>query len=128
MREDREREAAWRFAADLCRLADQDAVFLEQFWTSLRREEEILEEFCYYAENRQFACKASVRGCTVIDIMVWQIDHFKAQLDRGEPGMRDNGGKMLLLAFDTMLKMKREPERYLRMMQQETGTDYPDKY
>ena len=60
--------------------------------------------------------------------MVWQIDHFKAQLDRGEPGMRDNGGKMLLLAFDTMLKMKREPERYLRMMQQETGTDYPDKY
>ena len=42
--------------------------------------------------------------------------------------MGDNGDKMLLLAFDTFLKMRKEPERYIRLLQGETGTDYPEKY
>ena len=60
--------------------------------------------------------------------MVWQIDHFKAELDHRDPDMRDNGDKMLLMAFDTFLKMRKDPEKYTWMMQEETGTDYPDKY
>ena len=39
-----------------------------------------------------------------------------------------NGDRMLLMAFDTMLKMERDPERYAAPMRSETGTDYADKY
>ena len=60
--------------------------------------------------------------------MVWQKDHFKAQMDRGHYDMKQNGDKMLLMAFDTMLKMEKQPEKYVQLMQSETGTDYPDKY
>ncbi len=60
--------------------------------------------------------------------MVWQMDHFKAQLDRGHDDMKQNGDKMLLMAFDTMLKMEKQPEKYVYLMQSETGTDYPEKY
>lgn len=128
MSDKRQTDNAYEFAAELCRAADKDKAFLDRFWPELCGEEDLLEEFCYYAENRKFACKASESGYTVVDVMVWQIDHFKAQLDRGNTGMRDNGSMMILMAFDTFLKMRKEPGRYIRMIQQETGTDYPDKY
>ena len=60
--------------------------------------------------------------------MVWQMDHFKAQLDRGKDDMKNNGDKMLLMAFHTMLEMEQDPTRYIFSMQNETGTDYPGKY
>ncbi len=119
---------ARQFAESLCKHAQKDEAFLTEFWEALAGEADILEEFYYYMEHGTFACRASVKGYTVIDVMVWQIDHFKAALDRRDPGMSGNGDQMLLLAFDTLLKMKQEPEGYIRRMQGETGTDYPEKY
>lgn len=121
-------ERAYRFAASLCHYAGQGEDFLADFWAGLCGEADLLEEFCYYMENGAFACRASVQGYTVVDVMVWQIDHFKAALDQVIPGIRDNGDKMLLMAFDTFIKMRKEPEKYVRRLRQETGTDYPDKY
>lgn len=119
---------AYQFTKALCYYAGKDEEFQEKFWKRLCGEEDILEEFCYYMENQTFACKVKIEGYTVIDIMVWQIDHFKAELDRGDSGMGNNGDQMLLMAFDTFMKMRKEPERYVRLMRDETGTDYPGKY
>ena len=44
-----------------------------------------------------FACKAKIEGYTVVDIMVWQMDHFKARLDVDNSGTRQNGDRMLVL-------------------------------
>lgn len=60
--------------------------------------------------------------------MVWQTDHFKAELDRGKYDMKRNPSKMVLMAFDTFLNMEKDPEKYVRQMSGETGTDYPGKY
>ena len=49
-------------------------------------------------------------------------------MDRGKDDMKHNGDKMLLMAFDTMLKMEQSPEYYVNLLQTETGTDYPEKY
>ncbi|MCD7840964.1 MAG: hypothetical protein LUG56_00675 [Lachnospiraceae bacterium] len=86
-----------------------------------------MAEFSYYLEHQNFLCNANVDGYTVVDIMVWQMDHFKAQMDRGKYAMRENGDTMLLMAFDTFLKMKQDKEPYLLKLQGETGTDYPGK-
>ena len=102
---------AREWAEALCLYAGEDQVFLEQFWKALRESGPVYREFIYY-----------------LDIMVWQMDHFKAQLDRGHDDMKQNGDKMLLMAFDTMLKMEKQPEKYVYLMQSETGTDYPEKY
>lgn len=116
------------FIRELCRYAGEDEIFAGAFWDKLREDGEIYEEFSYYIEHGNFACKAKVEGYTVIDIMVWQMDHFKARLDRDNSGTRQNGDRMLLLAFDTLLNMRKEPEKYIQRMSGETGTDYPDKY
>ncbi|NBI89709.1 hypothetical protein D3Z45_03695 [Lachnospiraceae bacterium] len=108
--------------------AGEDEEFLQGLGAGLLTCPEIGEEFLHYVETGDFSCKAKVEGYTVVDIMVWQIDHFKAEMDRGLYGMKHNGSKMVLRAFDTMLKMRKEPEKYRYLMQTETGTDYPEKY
>lgn len=128
MEEKMEREAAWQWAKALCYYAGEDEKFLEQFWDMLTASEGVYKEFVYYLTNQAFLCQYKVEGYSVVDIMVWQMDHFKAQMDRGHDDMKQNGDKMLLMAFDTMLKMERQPEKYVLLMQSETGTDYPEKY
>lgn len=121
-------EKAYQFAAGLCEDAGRGAGYLEVFWKALCEDSEILEEFCFYMEKNTFACGVSIAGYSIVDILVWQIDHFKAQLDRKDASLRGNGSKMLLDAFDAFLKMRKEPEHYVRLLQSETGTDYPEKY
>ncbi len=108
--------------------AGEGEVFLQELAAGLLTCPEIGEEFLDYAEKGEFSCKVKVEGYTVVDIMVWQIDHFKAEMDRGQYGMKHNGSKMVLRAFDSLLKMKKEPEKYVYQMRSETGTDYPEKY
>lgn len=108
--------------------AGESRGFLEELETGLLASPGIGEEFLFYVEKGDFSCKTKIKGYTVLDILVWQIDYFKAAMDRGRPGMGDNGSKMALRAFDTLLKMEKEPEKYIQRMQSETGTDYPEKY
>ena len=121
-------EAVAGFVRSLCHYAGEEEAFEKDFMERLAADEEICEEFSYYMEHGNFACKAKVFGYTVVDIMVWQIDHFKAWLDRDTVGTSQNPDRMILLSFDTLLKMKQNPQEYLKKLQGETGTDYPGKF
>ena len=121
-------EKAYQWAQALCHYAGEDETFLQDFWQRIRQSEHIYKEFTHYLEHQNFLCEYTVEGYSVVDIMVWQMDHFKAQMDRGKDDMKSNGDKMLLMAFDTILKMERDPARYVELMQTETGTDYQGKY
>ena len=116
------------FIGELFRYAGEDAAFGKNFWEKLRADEETCREFVYYMEHGTFACQAKAAGYTVVDVMIWQMDHFKARLDRDNSGTRENGDRMVLLAFDTFLDMKKDPQKYVQKIAGETGTDYPDKY
>ena len=90
--------------------------------------EKIRKEYIYYMINNRFLGEYSVCGMTVVDIMIWQMDHFKSDLDRGLYDMQSNPNKMLLRAFYTMLKMEKDPQLYLEKYSSDTGTDYPGKF
>ncbi len=108
--------------------AMEDEEFLDTLAKAIWEDAEAAEEFACYMETGNFLCRKNVDGYTVVDVMVWQIDHFKAEMDRGKYAMSENGSKMVLRAFDTFMKMKKQPDKYKGLMQSETGTDYPDKY
>ena len=124
--EDKARAYAW--ARALCYYAGENESFLERFFAMLTASEGVSKEFLYYLEHQDFLCAHKVAGYSLIDIMVWQMDHFKAQLDRDRTEMKSNGDKMLLEAFHTMLLMEQDSEYYVNLMQSETGTDYEGKY
>lgn len=122
------KEKAYEWAKALCYYAGENEEFLKQFWDALMQSEGVYQEYLYYMEHQNFCCAYKVAGYSLVDIMVWQMDHFKAQLDRDRNEMKNNGDKMLLMAFDTMLRMEKTPDHYVDMMLNETGTDYPGKY
>ena len=128
MSEEREFDEISGYARELGAQAGLDEEFLGSFLGKLWEDREVLEEFVYYVEHNQFADRIKVNGYGIVDVLVWQIDHFKAWLDRDNTQTKENGSAMLLRAFDTFLDMRKCPEKYVRAMESETGTDYPDKY
>lgn len=100
----------------------------EGFWNELKEDRELFEELEYYSRNGNFLCKYKVAGYTVTDILVWQVDHFKAYLDRHEEINRYRQDKLLYSTFDILLKMRKNPEVYVKKLQDETGTDYEGKF
>jgi hypothetical protein len=119
----------FNYALNLASLAEIGNDFLAQFWNELVSCPDIYEEFFYYAEHGEFLCKFNIEGYTIIDIMVYQVDHFKSALDKPDMSKyKNNGYFMVLMAFDTLLKMKADSTGYIFNMKHDSGTDLPDKF
>jgi hypothetical protein len=113
---------------ELCACAKEDDAFADTFIETIAKYEDIENELLYYAIHGDFLGQAEVAGYSVMDILVWQIDHFKSHMDRGEYDMQSNPERMVLKAFDTLLQMKVDKEPYVLAFQSESGTDYAEKY
>lgn len=120
-------EAAHEWAYALCECAGETRKYADTFWDRLTRSEGVYGEYVNYMLTQDFACTYSIDGVTIVDIMVWQIDRFKAGMDTVRPE-RDNPDRMLLTAFVTMLDMEERPEELLDAYRRDTGTDYPGKF
>ncbi len=112
----------------ICRENGLDEAFFESFWEQLCADDGVYLEYVYYLIHGDFKGKEKVEGVSVVDILIWQIDHFKAQLDVDTTLTKRRSGSMVLLAFDTFMKMKKDPRRYLSKLREDTGTDYPGKF
>ena len=122
------REMVRQATGKICEENGLDEAFFNSFWEALLEEDEIYKEYVHYLIYQDFACRVRVEGVTVADVLIWQIDHFKAQLDVDTTLTKKRSGSMVLLAFDTFLKLKRRPEEYLPRLREDTGTDYPGKF
>ena len=112
---------AW--AIRLCLCAGESEQDGETFWQNISKEQDILQEFAYYYECQDFLCAFERDGLTMADILVWQMDHFKAHMDYADSANRYDKDRLLLSTFRTMLLLKQEPERIIRAFASETGTD-----
>lgn len=120
-------EAAHEWAYALCECAGETVEYADTFWDRLTKSPGVYGEYVHYMLTQDFACSYSIEGVTVVDIMVWQIDRFKAGMDTVRPE-RDNPDRMLLTAFVTMLDMEERPDELLDAYRRDTGTDYPGKF
>lgn len=107
----------------LCQCAGEDAEAAEIFFDRLLKAPEILKEYAYYYDNQEFLCEYSVDGYTLADILVWQMDHFKAHMDRADSANRYDKDKLILSAFRTLLELRSNPEKVKSEFAAETGTD-----
>ncbi len=119
---------AERFVDALCASTSADTGFHDEFLRRLHECSELFEEFVYFIENQDFLCKMNVSGITVTDILVWQIDKFKAGIDEGKFALKYDADTMILMAFNTMYEVKQSPEKYLENFRTVTGTDYEGKF
>lgn len=119
-------ERAYVWAKELCRYAQQEDAFFEEFWNKLIKSKNVYEEFIYYLQHGEYKGEYAVEGCTIMDIMIWQIDRFKWKFDQGGlDGMKTNKDKMVLMAYNTMLNMELGGTDVVAKMQKDTGIELP---
>lgn len=95
---------------------------VESFFKELVTVPELLREYAYYHDTGEILCEYKIGGYSVADIMVWQIDHFRAHMDRVFTNNKNNKNKLCYETFKMMLEIRRNPD-ILRIMANETGTD-----
>ncbi len=120
-------DAARTWAYALCECAGETPEYAEAFYDRIHNSPGVYDEYKYYMIHQNFKCGYRVEGITIVDILVWQIDHFKAGMDtlRLE---KENPDRLLLTAFVTMLDMEDHPDELVTAYRHDTGTDYPGKF
>ncbi len=103
--------------------AKMDKERTEKLLNGLQNSPEITKELFAYLENGQFLCETKVAGYSIVDIMIYQIDHFRAYLDRDTTLTKHNPRTMILYAAETMLAMNEDPTKFIETFSVETGTD-----
>lgn len=112
-----------RFVTDLAKKAGESAEYREWLWQGIRQSSGLLQELAYYHDYGSFLSQYKVSGYTLTDALVWQVDHFKLYMDRPQDMYRYRQEKLLISAFETMLKMEQDPKTLADKMQGETGQD-----
>lgn len=103
--------------------AGKEDSYGEKLWEEIRSSGGLLRELAYYHDYGKFLCEYQVEGYSLTDVLVWQVDHFKLYMDRGEEMNRYHRERLLLSAFETMVEMKKNPAPYLRKLEGESGQD-----
>ena len=116
------------YVKDLYVRAGEPEELAKDLWERIRKSPGVLQELSYFHDYGKFLCRYKVAGYTLADILVWQVDHFKAYLDRHLEVNRYRQEKLLLASLDIMLKMEEDPQPYVEKLQGETGTDFVGKY
>ncbi|MCM1113021.1 MAG: hypothetical protein NC399_07175 [Muribaculum sp.] len=121
-------ETLRKYVWDLAAAAGEGEDYAADLWRRIRNSEGVLKELAYYHDYGTFWGEYKVAGYGLTDILVWQVDHFKAYLDRHEEVNRWRPERLFLHALDALLQMEVDPEPFIRKMCGETGTDYVGKF
>ena len=106
-----------------CEMVHKDKKFFIDFWRRILHQKQIYNEFVHYLQYHELISEYSIEGYTVIDLYVSQMDAYNILHDTGKNGIRCNKEKMVLQAFDVMLKMSENPEDIIRRLQSGEGMD-----
>ncbi|MBR1770632.1 MAG: hypothetical protein IJ747_01220 [Lachnospiraceae bacterium] len=117
-----------KYVYQLAERAEESQDYAADLWERIKGSEGVLKELAYYHDYGNFWGKYSVAGYTLTDILVWQVDHFKAYLDRHEDVNRWKPERLFLHSLDVMLRMEQDPAPYVDKLTGETGTDFVGKF
>lgn len=117
-------DALHNFILSLAEKAGKDEVFGEDLWSRMLRSEGVLKELAYYHDTGSFWDGYEVAGFHLTDIIVWQVDHFKAYMDRHDEMNRYRTERLFVESLDIMLQMEKDPDPFIRKMREESGTDF----
>ena len=117
-------DALHNFILNLAEKAGKDEAFGEDLWSRMLRSEGVLKELAYYHDTGSFWDGYEVAGFHLTDIIVWQVDHFKAYMDRHDEMNRYRTERLFVESLDIMLQMEKDPDPFIRKMREESGTDF----
>ena len=112
-----------QYVLDLAREAGEGEEYGRTLWQELKQSQGLLQELAYYHDYGTFLDRHQVEGYTLTDVLIWQVDHFKLDMDRPDEMNRYRQQRLLLSAFETMLEMEKNPTPFVDKIRGETGQD-----
>ena len=116
------------FVYELAQKAGENEEYATDLWERIKKSAGVLRELAYYHDYGKFWGEYKVAGYSLTDILVWQVDHFKAYLDRREEVNRHKPERLFLHSLDIMLQIEVDPAPFVAKLSGETGTDYVGKF
>ncbi len=107
----------------LCNFAGESPEWCDALWQEILADGGLYEELLYFMRSHTLCDRVSCCGYTLTDLFVWQMDKYNLLHDTGKNTAECRKVDMVLRAFDTMARMKKDPETYLRRFGQGRGMD-----
>ena len=107
----------------LCEYAGCTEAWCDGMWSEMLSDRELYDEFVYYLEHHMPSDAMKVRGYSLTDLYVWQMERYNLQRDSGKNTKQCNKEAMILQAFRTMADMKKNPDAFIQRMNDGTGMD-----
>lgn len=107
----------------LGRYAGMDEEWCAELWLELLSDTGLFKEFVYYLEHHSLLDEEKFCGYGLTDLFIWQMDLSNLFHDTGKNTAACNKETMVLKAFRTMADMKKNPEYYLKKINEGPGMD-----
>lgn len=107
----------------LCESCGETQTLQMQLWQDFLQDKELYDEFVYFVEQRTLLGKVNVGGYTLLDLYVMEMDSYNLCHDTGKNTASCSKDALVLHAFVTMTKMRKEPEKYLKKFSSGEGMD-----
>ena len=120
-------QTLYLFIIDLSEKSEKGKEYGRELWDRIVLSEGVLKEVAYYFDTGKFWDGYEVAGFHLTDILVWQVDHFKAYMDRREEMNRYRTERLFLESIEVMLDMEKDPEPFVKKMRDESGTDFDQR-
>ncbi len=120
---DSEKIKVYECVKEICDSFRKSDEWIEDFWIRMLSNKGVYKEFLHYLEKQEFLCEYKIEGYSIVDIFVWELDHYNLLMDMGKNDGRCNKLEMLLEAFDFMTKMDLDKEKYIKRLQNGQGMD-----
>lgn len=107
----------------IAEFAGFDMEFTDALWQQVMKYSELYEELVYYMTNRTFLDTISIKGYTLCDLYVYQMDLDNIRRDTGKNTNRCNKEAMVLYAFRMMAALLENPEDAFVKLREGKGMD-----
>lgn len=107
----------------LCGYAGKSAEWCDKLWQEMLDDKEIYDEFVYYLEHHVPGDLMKVRGYSLTDLYVWQIEQYNLHGDSGKNTASCNKEEMVLQALWMLAEMKKNPDGCLNRLDRGAGMD-----
>lgn len=120
---DARRIKAYEGLMELGEIAGEPKEWCDKLWEELVISPDLLDELVYYLEHRCLAERVKCCGYSLIDLYVWQMNKYNIIGDSGKNTDRCNKDRMVLKAFYDMLRMRENPEEFVKKLTDGRGMD-----
>ena len=107
----------------LCEYAGCTEAWCDELWNEMLSDRELYDEFVYYLEHHIPSDAMKVYGYSLTDLYVWQMEKYNLRRDSGKNTEQCNKEAMVLQAFRALADIKKNPDIFLKRLNDGAGMD-----